>query len=101
VSLPQCAFGSFPSLRPFVPLWPQLPLVGFDGAKDEKLLPVLHEIVEKDMGLELSLEGFRSLPPIDTGDVEVIPLHVIFDLQGVFVGRNNLEFITCCLCHIT
>ncbi len=75
--------------------------MGFNGAKDEKLLPILQEIIEKDMGLELFIEGFRYFPPVDTEDVEVIPLHVIFDLKGVFVGRNNLEFITCCLCHIT
>lgn len=79
---------SLPSLRPFVPLWPQSSLARFDGVRDEKISSVLHEIVEKYKGLEFSFEGFRPLPLVDTEDAKVSPLHVIFELKGVFVGKE-------------
>jgi hypothetical protein len=67
--------------------------VGFhNGAKDEKLPQVLHEIPEEDKGLELALGSFKSPPPIDIKDVEVSPLHVmIFYLKGVLVGKDYFE----------
>jgi len=42
---------------------PQLPLVGVDGARDEKLPLILHETNEEDSGSRLQvivLRGFRS-----------------------------------------
>ncbi len=60
--------------------------MGFNGAGDEKLPKVLHEIAEEDKGPELTFKDFISLPAIDTKDVEVNPLYVIFDLKGVLVG---------------
>ncbi len=47
-----------------------------------------HGIVEEDKGLEFSFEGLRYPPPINIEDVQVNPLHMIFDLKGVFVGKE-------------
>jgi hypothetical protein len=66
----------------------QSPLVGFDWVEDEKLPPVLHGIVEEDNGLEFSFEGLKSPPLVDIEDAEVSPLHMIFELKGVFVGKE-------------
>jgi hypothetical protein len=37
--------------------------VRFDGAKDEKLPLVFHEINKENRGLELALEGFKCHDP--------------------------------------
>ncbi len=100
VSLPPCAFVSLPSFGPSIPSWSQSPLAGFDGVKDEKLPPIVHEIVEEDKGLRFFLEGFRFPPLVNIKDVKMSPLHVIFDLKGVFVGKEYFKLITCCLCRI-
>jgi 2'-5' RNA ligase len=34
--------------------------VGFDGARNDKLCKVLHEIAEEDKGKKITLEGFKS-----------------------------------------
>jgi hypothetical protein len=39
-----------PILRPFVPSWLQLPLTGFDGVGNEKLLLVSMELLKKIRG---------------------------------------------------
>jgi hypothetical protein len=62
--------------------------VRFNGAENDKLLGVLHEIAEEDKGKKLAFEGFGSPPPIDAMDVEVNPLYVIFDLKKVLVGKD-------------
>jgi hypothetical protein len=59
--------------------------------KDEKLLRVFHEIVKEDKGPQLALGGFISPLPIDVEDVEVNPLHMIFNLKGVLVGKDYFE----------
>jgi hypothetical protein len=73
----------------------------FNGAKDDTFPIVLHEIVKGDKGKKLALRGLRPLPPIDAKDVEVSPLHMIFDLKGSLLGRNILELITSYLHHLT
>jgi len=65
-----------------------LPLAGFDGAKDDTLLGVLHEIINKNKGKELTFEGFKSPPFINIKDAKVSSLHMIFDLKGVLVGKE-------------
>jgi len=62
--------------------------VGFDGAKEDALPGVLHETMEEDKGKKLAFGGFRSPPPMDAKDTEVRPLHMIFDLKGVLVGKE-------------
>jgi hypothetical protein len=57
--------------------------MGFDGVGDDKLLGVLHEIVKENKGKELVFESFKSPPFVDVNDMEVSPLHMIFDLKGV------------------
>jgi len=63
-------------------------IVGFDGARNEKPLLVLHEIVEEDKGPQLAFGGLKSPSPIDTKGAKVSPLHVIFNLKGVLVGKD-------------
>jgi hypothetical protein len=65
--------------------------VGFDGARDEKLPRVLHETTKENKGLELALRGLKCPPPIDIEDMDVSPLHVIFDLKGVLVGKDYFK----------
>jgi hypothetical protein len=54
-------------------------LAKFDGVGVNTFLGVLHEFAKQDKGKEFTLRVLRSFPPIDTKDVEVNPLHVIFD----------------------
>jgi len=68
-----------------------MPLAGFDGARDDKLLRVFHEINEEDKGKKLTLKGFKSPLPIDVEDMEVNPLHVIFNLKGFLVGKEYFK----------
>jgi hypothetical protein len=77
-------------LKPSVSSRLQSLLVGFDGVKNDKLPRVFHEIIAEDKGKEFSLGGFKS-PPINVKRVEVNPLHVIFDLKGVFVGKEYFK----------
>ncbi len=77
-----------PSLRPFVSLCPQSPLVGFHGVGDKKIPQVFFEIAEEDKGPKLALGGFKSPPLVDAKDEEVNPMHVIFDLKGGLVGKD-------------
>ncbi len=70
------------------------------GAKQDALPGVLHETIEEDKGKELAFGGFRSPPLVDAEDVEVRPLHTIFDLKGSLLGRSILELITSCLFHL-
>lgn len=81
----------YTKLTPFVLSQLQSPLVGFDiGARNDKLLKVLHEIVEEDKGKKITLEGFKFLL-VDAKDIEVSPLHMIFDLKGVLVGNEYFK----------
>jgi len=80
----------YTNLTPFVSSRLQSPLMGFDGARNDKLFKVLHEIVEENKGKKITLRGFKSLP-IDAKDVEVSPLHMIFNLKGVLVGREYFK----------
>jgi hypothetical protein len=79
----------FTILMPFVSSQLQLPLMGFDGAGNDKLLKVLHEIVEEDKGKKLTLGGFRSPP--DAKDTEGSPLHMIFDLKKVLFRKEYFK----------
>ncbi len=78
----------FPSFGPFVSLRPQSTLARFHGVGNEKLPQVFLEFAKEDKGLKLAFRGFKFLPPIDVEDVEVNPLHVIFNLKGVLVGKD-------------
>ncbi len=74
--------------------------MGFDGVKNDKLPRFLHETAKEDKGKELILEGFKFLLLIDAKDTKVSPLHVMFDLKGVFVGKEYFKIITSFLCHL-
>ncbi len=65
--------------------------MGFNGDGDEKLPLILHETVEEGKGSKLAFRGFRSPPLVDEEDAKVGPLHVIFDLKGVLVGKEYLK----------
>jgi hypothetical protein len=65
--------------------------VGFNGATNDNFFKVLHEIVEENTRKELALKGFRFPLPINTKDAKVSPLHVIFDLKGVLVGKEYFK----------
>ncbi len=69
-------------------MWPHSPLAGFNGAEDDALPSVFHGTTKEDKGKELALGGFRFPPPMDIEDVEVSPLHMIFDLKGVLVRKE-------------
>jgi hypothetical protein len=45
--------------------------VGFNGARNDKLLGIFHEIVEEYMGKELALKGFIFPLLVDVKDVKV------------------------------
>jgi hypothetical protein len=79
---------SFLSLKPIILSQPHSPLVGFNGAKDNTLPGVFQKTIKKDKGEEFTFGGFRSLPHIDA---KVSPLHVIFDLKGVFIGKEYFK----------
>jgi hypothetical protein len=66
-------------------------LVGFNGAENDGVCGVLHETTKQDKGRELTFRGFKSPPPMDVEDVEVSPLHMIFNLKGVLVGKEYLR----------
>ncbi len=70
---------------------PHSPLTRFDCAEDDALPRVFHENVEEDKGKELVLGGFISPLLVDTEDAEVNPLHAIFDLKGVLVGKEYFK----------
>jgi len=64
--------------------------MGFDGARNDKLFKVLHEITEEDKGEKITLEGFKSFL-VYAKDTEVSPLHMIFDLKGFLVGNEYFK----------
>jgi hypothetical protein len=69
-------------------MWPHSILAGFDGVKAHIFPGFLHESAEQDKRKELTLKGFKYPSPLDIEDAEVNPLHVIFDLKGVLVGKD-------------
>jgi hypothetical protein len=48
-----------------------------------KGVEVLHEFSKEDKGKKFTFRDFRSPPLIDAKDVEVSPLHIIFNLEGL------------------
>ncbi len=58
-----------------------LTLVGFNGARDDTLLGVLHEFAKEDKGKKFALRDFRSLPPVDAKDAEVNPFSHDFQFE--------------------
>jgi hypothetical protein len=62
--------------------------MGFDGVGVDKLTRVFHEVAKENNGKEFALRSFRYFPLVDTEDTKVSPLHMIFDLKGVLVGRE-------------
>jgi hypothetical protein len=54
-------------------------------------LGVLHEFAKEDKGKKLVFKDFRSPPLVDAKDVEVSPLHMIFNLKVVFVGKEYFK----------
>ncbi len=72
-------------------LQPHSPLARFDGVEDDALPGVLHETTKEDKGKKLTLGGFRSPLLVDAEDIEVNPLHVIFDLKGVLIGKEYFK----------
>ncbi len=81
----------FLSFEPSISLQPHSPLSRFDGAGDDTLPRVFHEIAKEDKGKKLVIGGFKSPPPIDVEDVKVNPLHMIFNLIGVLVGNKYFK----------
>ncbi len=62
--------------------------MGFNGAKDDAFLGILHGIVEEDKVKELVLGGIKSLLVVDAEDTKVNPLHMIFHLKKVLGGKE-------------
>jgi hypothetical protein len=62
--------------------------VVFNGARDDTFPRFFHEFVKEDKGKEFTFKGFKSILPINGEDVEVNPLHLIFNLKGVLVGKE-------------
>jgi hypothetical protein len=62
--------------------------VGFNGAKDDGVHGILHKTTKQDKGIEFTFRGFKFPLPMDAEDVEVTSLHMIFDLNGVLVGKE-------------
>jgi hypothetical protein len=79
------------SLKPLIPTRPHSTLARFNGAEDDTFHGIFHESTDEDKGKELMFWGFRSLLPIDAEDIKVSPLHVIFDLKGVLVGKDYFK----------
>ncbi len=79
------------SFEPLVSIQLHLTFARFDGARDDTLHIVLHEFVEEDKWKELALKSFRSPPPINTKDVKVNPLQMIFNLKRVLVGKDYFK----------
>jgi hypothetical protein len=48
----------------------------------------LQGTANENKGKELIFKGFKSPPLVDAKDVEVNPLHMIFNLKGVLVGKE-------------
>jgi hypothetical protein len=65
--------------------------VGFNGAIDDALFGVLHEFAKEDKGKKFVLKDFRSPPLVDAKDAKVNPLHMIFNLKRVFVGKEYFK----------
>jgi hypothetical protein len=82
---------SLPTLEWLIPSHLHLPFAWFDGAKEDALPKVFHETIKEDKGKELAFGGFKSFLPVDTKDMEMNPLHVIFDLKGVLVGKDSFR----------
>ncbi len=61
----------------------------------------MHGSANKNKGKELIFGGFKSPLLVDAKDMKVNPLHVIFNLNGVLVGKEYLELITSYLHHLT
>jgi hypothetical protein len=66
-----------------------LPLARFNGLKIDTFPRILHEIIEEDKGKKLAFGGFNFPLPVDVEDTKVNPLHMIFYLKGVLVGKNS------------
>jgi len=79
------------SIKPLILTRPHSTLAKFDGAEDDTLHGKFHESTDEDKCKELMLWGFRSPLPIDTKDIKVSPLHMIFDLKEVFVGKDYFK----------
>jgi hypothetical protein len=56
--------------------------------EDDALRGIFHETAKENKGKEFAFGGFGSLLCVDTKHVEVSPLHMIFDLNGVIVGKE-------------
>ncbi len=80
-----------------------LPLARFNGLKIDTLPRILHEIIEEDKGKKLAFGGFNSLLLVDVEDTKVSPLHMIFYLKGVFVGKEyfNINHLLPLLFNLT
>jgi hypothetical protein len=66
-------------------------LVGFNGVENDAFPLILHGTTKEDKEEELIFRGFKSSFPLDIEDVEVSPLHIIFDLKGVLVGKEYFK----------
>ncbi len=86
--LPNSTPMFLPSFGPFVRLYPQSFLARFHGVADEKISQVFLEFAKEDKGAKFAFGGFKFPPPVDAKDTEVSPLHVIFNLKGVLIGKD-------------
>jgi hypothetical protein len=68
-------------------------LLGFNGVENDAFPSVHHGTAKEDKGKELTLESFKSPPPVDAEDMKVSPLHVIFNLKGVIIGKEYFKII--------
>jgi hypothetical protein len=66
----------------------QSPLEGFHEVGDEKLPQVFLEFAKEDKGPKFIFEGFKFSPFVDAKDMDMSPLHVIFNLKGVLVEKD-------------
>jgi hypothetical protein len=66
----------------------QSPLEGFHRVGDEKFPQVFLEFAKEDKGPKLIFEGFKFSPFVAAKDMEMSPLHMIFNLKGVLVGKD-------------
>ncbi len=82
---------SFPSFKQLVLSRPHLRLAGFNGPKDDGVCGIFHETTKENKGKKRIFGGFKYFPPMSIKDEEVSPLHVIFDLKGVFVGKEYFK----------
>jgi hypothetical protein len=77
-----------PILLAIILMWPHLTLVGFDGVGVGTFPRIFHKSTKQYKGKELALGVFKSPFPINIEDAKVSPLHVIFDLKNVLVGKD-------------